>query len=254
MSINPFDRVWRGLQEKNIDYNVKIRSQQYNRKQFLELIYKYVNQINRKRRIKLLEIGCGTAIDSYTMANMQDLECWAIDISEEAIKLAEEVGKNFNNSVNLNVMDAEYTDFTDENFDIIFSQGVIEHFKDPEKIMKEQKRILADDGYLIIDVPQKFNIYTLFRIILTKMGRWPYGWERSYSRNELKRLGRINGLEMIETIGRVDEFELSKSSRIYIKALGHVYNIFMKCFNCIFNRFSSYYLQDITAVFRKKEI
>lgn len=251
MANDPFDIVWKKILEGEIDYKNMIDNQIEFSKPLIDFIIKYTNSFENTKKLNVLEVGCGTAIDSYYIAEHTDANCWAIDLSSKSIKLAQNIGKYFDKKIELRIMDATKTDFEDKFFDIIFSQGVIEHFKDPIPLMLEQKRILSDSGFLFIDVPQKYNIYTVFRKFLQIMKKWPYGWERSYSKLQLENLGKKSGMNMIETVGRGITFELSKSKKAYIALLGDVYNNLVRVFDKYCHRYASYYLQDICAVFSK---
>lgn len=253
MNSNQFDNVWKEYLVQDTDINKKIECHTTQYKQLLDLIIKYVKKSAVDKKLNIIEIGCGTAIDSYYLAQTIDANFWGIDISSRSIDLAGRIGGNFKKKINLKVMDATKTDFTDGFFDIVFSQGVVEHFKDPVPIMNEQRRILADDGILIVDVPQKYNIYTVFKHVLSLFGKWPYGWERSYSKNELRKLGQLADLEIIESLGRGVNFELSMSNKFYLAIPGKIYNFLMRCFHIVFFKFSAYYLQEICMVFVKKK-
>lgn len=89
--------------------------------------------------------------------------------SEEIVKLlAEETGKkaeliveDYNslmnsrlmledqNNINVRLMDFEFTDFNDEEFDLVYTQGAISNPR-RNKIVKEIKRILKSDGIFCV--------------------------------------------------------------------------------------------------------
>ena len=135
---------------------------------FIDLICKYIDTLLKTREtVKVLEIGCGSAIDSHLVAERYDnrVSFVGADLSPHSIDLAAKVGAYFKKQITVTVDDATASNFPDETFDLIFSQGVIEHFKDPHAIMTEQVRLLKKDGFLIIDVPQKYNILTIYKHI-----------------------------------------------------------------------------------------
>jgi len=68
----------------------------------------------------------------------------------------------------------------------VFSQGVLEHFADPSAVMRDQVRVLKPDGVLVVDVPQKYNVYRLRKHAAMRAHRWPWGWETEYSVGELR--------------------------------------------------------------------
>ena len=253
MTDYPFEKVWdEFLQGDSIEELIKSHISEH--KSFLQVIQRYVESLQSGESVNILEIGCGTAIDSYYIAEQTKAKIWAIDVSPKSIKVAEKVGRYFNHKINLKIANAVKTDFENNFFDLIFSQGVIEHFRDPVPVMKEQIRLLRTDGYIIIDVPQKYNIYTLYRKLLTKMGRWPYEWERGYSITELRKLGNRMGLKTVDVSSRGLTCELSKSKRPYIAVLGKFYDFFMRNFHKFFHKFSIYYMQNICVVFTKDKI
>ncbi len=54
-------------------------------------------------------------------------------------------------------------DILDKTYDFIFSSNCLEHILNPIKAFKESLRVLKDDGYLIIVVPDKKYTYDHFR-------------------------------------------------------------------------------------------
>ena len=61
--------------------------------------------------------------------------------------------------------------------------------------------MLKKDGFLVIDVPQKYHILTIYKHLLMAIGKWRFGWETEYSFSELKRLGESFNLKLVEKIG-----------------------------------------------------
>jgi len=78
---------------------------------------------------------------------------------------------------------------------------VLEHFTDPAPAMREQVRVLRPGGALVVDVPQKFNVYTLRKHQAMRENRWPWGWETEYSAGELRAWAPRYGLEVAGAVG-----------------------------------------------------
>jgi len=51
--------------------------------------------------------------------------------------------------------------FREGAFDLVFHQGLMEHFRDPAPLLRENARVLKRGGHLLVDVPQRFHVYTL---------------------------------------------------------------------------------------------
>jgi SAM-dependent methyltransferase len=93
--------------------------------------------------------------------------------------------------------DARRLPFADGSFDLVFHQGLLEHFRDPAPVVAEHARMLAPGGVLLIDVPQRWHAYTAVKRLLIALDRWFAGWERSFSVRELEGLMAAAGLEIL---------------------------------------------------------
>jgi len=268
MSENSFTKIWENfLATDNIDKLISdhIRG----REPLLELLSRYIYKIiehNKEARIaKVLEVGCGTAMDSHMLSTRfakENVNFIATDISEKAIEVAKKISKQFNGKVTLLVDDASSMQFGDSYFDIIFSQGVLEHFKDPKPVLCEQKRVLREGGYIVVDVPQKFNPYTFYKHFCLRRGIWPYGWETEFSPHDLRKLGAELGLEIVEFNAYGDGIDfiftpwkkLREKSQFVRLSLSLVYRILhYSIYGAakILDRHKHYFLQNIVVVYRK---
>jgi len=167
---------------------------------FYDLIKRYfVSQDQRK--LKILEVGCGTAIDSYYLRERTHADIFAMDSSKKAINQAQRLGKCFDGSINLIAGDIEKICFKDNTFDCVFSQGVMEHFMDYEKAYKEQVRVLKQNGILVVHVPQKYNLYSIFSYFRSKIGRG-FGKESPYSTQDMEKVARRLGIKLLKIQGQ----------------------------------------------------
>lgn len=73
----------------------------------------------------------------------------------------------------------------DYSYDSILCNAVLEHVPDPEKVMREFHRLLADDGYLVISVP-----------FLQPFHPTPFDFRR-YTRSGLEQLGERTGFRLV---------------------------------------------------------
>ena len=159
-------------------------------------IYVYANVLEAVREVgdlreaRILEVGCGRGI---TLLELARSGAWVVglDYSPEAIatcKRFEERMERPGGSVFLRG-DAKQLPFAEGSFDFVYSIGLIEHFEDPGLLLAEQYRVLRPGGTLLVQVPQKYSLYTLVKKLLIWMGKWPYGgWETQFSGRELSEL------------------------------------------------------------------
>lgn len=196
------DAVWSQIWTKwasKPDFDEDIRQHREERKILYEFFRKALGHLTGER-LKVLEVGCGSAIDSHLLAEEERLEIYGVDRSAESLEVAKRVSGYFSRAPAFLMGDAAHLSFRDETFDIVFSQGLIEHFRDPLAPLREQARVLKSPGCLIVDVPQKYaglGLYSLRKHWKINRGAWEWGWETEYSYLELKKLGRSLGLTPI---------------------------------------------------------
>lgn len=122
-----------------------------------------------------------------------------LDYSEESLSLIRLLTKN--HGVKLIMGDGRMCPFPSNTFDIVFHQGLLEHFRLPYDLLRENHRILKPGGLLIVDVPQTFHFYTVMKHLLIMLGLWFGGWERQFTAASLAGLLRRSGFNPVYTYG-----------------------------------------------------
>lgn len=117
---------------------------------------KFIHQVLKNNSFStFLEVGCGSSGWLPYFSKKYDYHISGLDYSEIGCKLCEE---------NLKMQNIEYGDifcsdlFDDNctqgrNYDIIFTYGVIEHFDEPEEVIKKLTKHLNSSGIIITLVP-----------------------------------------------------------------------------------------------------
>jgi len=150
--------------------------------------------------LRILEVGAGTGRDSIKLSE-KGAHITLLDYANNALY---NVRKLLNNScvpINLICGDGTFLPFKDESFDVVFHQGLLEHFNDPNPLFRENVRVLKKGGLLLIDVPQKYHIYTVIKRILIRMGKWIYPWETEFTWKGLRKLYRDYNLSIEREYG-----------------------------------------------------
>jgi ubiquinone/menaquinone biosynthesis C-methylase UbiE len=118
-----------------------------------------------------------------------------LDYSEQSLRLVRSHEKT--RKITCILADAMDAPLPDNSFDIVFHQGLLEHFTSPFPLIRENHRILKKDGLLVVDVPQTFHLYTTMKHALMLLGVWFGGWERQFTIGSLARLLKNTGFEPV---------------------------------------------------------
>lgn len=170
---------------------------------------------NNLSGLKVLEVGSGRGVDSVKLAELGAEVCM-VDYSMLSFHLSTDLAQKRNVRVKPILADAASLPFIDASFDLVFSQGVMEH-GDNLKLLTEQARVIKQGGYVIIDVPQVYSFQAINKAIQVKLGRWPYGEEKSYSKKAVEQMLRQVGLTPVYAYG----WELLPMMHLGIRSLFH---------------------------------
>jgi ubiquinone/menaquinone biosynthesis C-methylase UbiE len=105
-----------------------------------------------------LDYCCGNGEVAIEMARRGAKKVMGIDISEVAIRNAQELARvqGVGDICEFRVMDAEHTEFTDNTFDIIHEYGALHHLE-LKAAFTELSRILKPDGKLVCTEALRHN-------------------------------------------------------------------------------------------------
>lgn len=120
---------------------------------------------NYKNAERVLDFGAGSGIFMPSLSK-NFKEVYAFDINISTLKYVKRKYKLKN--VTISSSENNKLPYQDSFFDIIFAADTLEHFKDSYNIQKELKRILKNEGYLIISGPTENFVYILCRKIFYK--------------------------------------------------------------------------------------
>jgi ubiquinone/menaquinone biosynthesis C-methylase UbiE len=143
----------------------------------------FLEEISSRQRGKVLEVGCGSGTMSVFLSHL-GFKTTAVDRDEEVLERARKASQDLNGKVDFIRADAFKLPFADKEFDIAFSQGVLEHFDDEDivRLLKEQCRVAK---CVFLSVPNNFYNHRDF------------GDERLLSKAEWERV--LSGFDMVES-------------------------------------------------------
>jgi len=94
----------------------------------------------------ILEVGCSLG-NTLEAASRRRLKHLGIDVSSFAVEFCQQKGLNASNETLEELLDQEWS------FDLIYMQHVLEHFKDPFKVLRQCNKLLPSQGLVMILIP-----------------------------------------------------------------------------------------------------
>ncbi len=149
---------------------------------------------------RVLEVGAGSGRDSVALARAGAMAI-VLDYSTASLEVARGVAERAGQEVHLVRADALRMPFRDRDVDVVFHQGLLEHFRDPLPLLRENVRVLGRGGILLVDVPQRFHLYTVLKHFLIALGKWFAGWETEFTIGELEALMSRAGVTVVRRYG-----------------------------------------------------
>jgi len=119
-----------------------------------------------RETMSILDIGC---YDCYLFEQLMDVmdldesDLYGLDLSSSRLSLARQRLSN----VNLVQGDAENLPWQNGEFDVVICSETLEHLLDPVSAIAEMKRVLAENGLLILTVPSKHTQFISYPNPLT---------------------------------------------------------------------------------------
>lgn len=107
----------------------------------------------------IIDLGCGAGYTLQIFREFGHSDSIGIDLSKNAIKLCKEKGFEENKDIFLkNILN---NGFESKSFDLVFSDGLLEHFEDFTPFVKEMCRLSRK--YVLITQPNHFSLFGRIR-------------------------------------------------------------------------------------------
>ena len=154
-------KKWEGSFKKYGEkYSTKVFDAKFYKKfLYSEYIKKIIDNVSLSSDARILEAGCGSGKFSICFAIM-GFNVVAMDFSGSICKnlkeTVEEAQRSYNIEIEVVRGDLEKLCFKDDTFDLVFNEGVVEHWLKREErinVIKEMARVTKKGGYVAIIVP-----------------------------------------------------------------------------------------------------
>ena len=179
-----WDRFW------NTNRSSRFTKISWSKRRIIFILNRYV-----RKGIDVLDAGCGSGFFSAFFISC-GCNTFCLDYSKTALEIAREHTKNSAKKYILgDLLDDNLVKAYTNRFDLIFTDGLFEHFSvsEQDRISNNFKLMKKKGGKIITFVPNRFTLWTLIRpFYLPGIKEKPFTIER------LKKLHRKNGFEIDE--------------------------------------------------------
>jgi 2-polyprenyl-3-methyl-5-hydroxy-6-metoxy-1,4-benzoquinol methylase len=134
------------------------------KKDWFHIVLKNVQQICKKEKLSILELGSGYGYFIHEMTNKGQ----QVIGTESTKEYAEAVSEVINGKIEF-IDQPLIQQYGKEQFDFVYLEHVFEHVLSPEKLLAEIKEVMKQDGVLVLSVP---NTSSLFSKLMGK--KWPW--------------------------------------------------------------------------------
>ena len=187
------------------------------RKYFVESHIPGFAEFERWRGKKVLEIGCGIGTDTMNFAR-HGAQVTAVDLTEKSLEVARQRARVFGLENSIRFIQANAEELSSyvpvEQYDLIYSFGVIHHTPHPERVIREIRKYARPGTSVRIMVYNRWSWKVLWILFaygkgqFWKLDRWIAAYSEaqtgcpvtySYSRKDGARLLEENGFRVTRT-------------------------------------------------------
>jgi ubiquinone/menaquinone biosynthesis C-methylase UbiE len=151
---------------------------------------------NTKEGDLILDVGCGTGAIIVDLAKA-NRTCFGVDpLYEISLLRARSNAAKSNVDVELVQSFSESLPFRARVFDMVLLLSTLQHVADQDKTLQEIKRVLKENGVLLISVPMSNNLFTILR-----RKKKPEHFTKIFDIENLLKLIKKNGFEIKDVSG-----------------------------------------------------
>jgi SAM-dependent methyltransferase len=114
---------------------------------------------------RLLEVGCGMGTDLLQFAR-GGAKVTGVDLTPRSIETSRHHLEFYDQTGDFALADAEKLPFSNESFDVVYSNGVLHHTPDTDAAVREVHRVLEMDGLARVMLYHRHSWNYWFQIIL----------------------------------------------------------------------------------------
>jgi SAM-dependent methyltransferase len=158
MSPEEWASEWYSRRTRSVKDEIKQRLKRWALKDFNRMIETLID-LGPKTKMDVIELGCAPGFilkELYLLRPAHNY--FGIDYSLDGLAITNKFLEEYGIKAELIYADIR-TYVPDRTYDLVVSFGLIEHFDDPVKILEAHKKFVAEDGLVIVSVPNYSHYY-----------------------------------------------------------------------------------------------
>ena len=153
---------------------------------------------------RVLDVGCGYGVLGERLKSRGNYVV-GIDLNRRAVAVA---ATRYDEAHVADVTQIDTLPISlEQHFDVIIFTDVLEHLYDPVRVLDDYRRLLTDDGYIIVSIP---NVAAWNVRLALLFGQWNYRETGVLDKTHIRFLTRKTAKRMIEQSGyRVVDMDIT---------------------------------------------
>lgn len=159
------------------------------KKDINELQLRWMGDLSDK---KILDFGCYSGNELSIKLAENSKSYYGVDLSDVAIaELRENIEKRGITNAHVQAVDILSTDFLEKDFDVIYAQGVLHHFKHIESILSNLADRLKPNGIIVTSDPLQTAVTSKIMRAVYRPFQSNKSWEWPFTEETLKRISQV---------------------------------------------------------------
>jgi ubiquinone/menaquinone biosynthesis C-methylase UbiE len=161
-----------------------------------KVLERIMGSIGFPKSSKILDVGCGTGSTLKMIRSLGYGNSVGVDFSAGSIEFC---GKKFGfrKGKDVVVMDARKLKFRKGSFDMVFSDGMLEHLPNIDKAIGEMARISRK--YVLLFQPNQASVLALLKDIAPKLKKVSWEKEYPYSKSDYIASMKKHGFRLMDS-------------------------------------------------------
>jgi len=189
MAVENWDKAWNKYTEPNILGKILYKSRISALRKVLTI----------PKESTIIDVGCGCGDTLSIIRRLGYQNSIGIDAAGSSMKMSKQK-HGFDVDVDVYFRDAMQTGYPDKHFDMVFSQGMLEHYQETlelGKILDEMCRITKK--WILLLQPDQDSTFGLIKGWWERIGRSSWAREYYYSRHYYEYSLKIRGFNLIKS-------------------------------------------------------